>query len=313
MSGLFGATAFTGALGEVKDVPNLIQYFFSDDIIKALFYTCLRIDIPDNNMKAEVVKKILGLDFEEIGTGTNRIALLHNGVIVKIALDRRGLVDNYQEFKRSIELESYLAKTYETNFVINICQYVEVMDQDTFLINQKEIKTMLREIAKNYLFDDIGFTMKNSYNWGMREARLTPEERYELEDIMDEIYDICILDYGYLYPLNGQKDKVLRCPRCSHRLEWNMNFTSLACSNSQCKFTATPMQIRGQMKLDFENMENALTTSLMGIEMPNLTKIEQAISAMKRAVMEQEAKDSGESKPEEEAEEPKSDKEGEST
>ena len=296
----FGATAFTGSIGEVKDVPNLIQYFISDEVMRALFYNCLRIDIPDNNMKAEVVKKILGPDFEEIGTGTNRIALLHNGVIVKVALDRRGLVDNFQEFKRSIELEAYLAKTYETNFLINICEYVEVMDQDTFLINEREIKMMLKEISKNYLFDDIGFTMKNSYNWGMREAKLTPEERYELDDLIDEIYDICILDYGYLYPLNGQKENLLRCPRCSHKLEWNMNYTSLGCSNSQCKFTATPMQMRRQMKLDFEDMENALTSSLMGIEMPNLTKIEQALASMKKAAREEPTEP--ESEPKEEGE-----------
>lgn len=278
-----GASIFTGDTGSVKDVPNLIQYFFTDEMLKALLYTCLRIDIPDNNMKAEVVKKILGPEFEEIGTGTNRVALLHNGLIVKIALDRRGLVDNYQEFKRSIELEVYLAKTYESNFLVNICEYVEVMDQDTFLINEKGIRTILKEMSKNYLFDDVGFTLKNSYNWGMREVQLSPEERYELEDIIDEIYDICILDYGYLYPLNGQRDNLLRCPKCHHKLEWNLNFTALGCSNSQCKFTATPMQIRRLMKLDYEDMENALTTKLMGIEMPNLAKIEQALSAMKRA------------------------------
>lgn len=279
---------FTGVSGDVKIVPNLIQYFFQPKTIMALFYTCLRIDIPDNNVKAEVVKKILGPDYEEIGTGTNRIALLHNGVIVKIALDRRGLVDNHQEFKRSIELDQYLAKTYETNFLINICEYVEVMDQDDFLVNEAAIKQALRDISQNYLFDDIGWTLKNSYNWGKREAKLTPEERYELEDIADEIYDICILDYGYLYPLNGQKDNLMRCPRCHHRLEWNMNFTTLQCSNSACKFSATPMQLRRQMNLDFEDFENSLTSKLMDIEMPDLASIEKALGTLKDQVTQKE-------------------------
>ena len=56
----------------------------------ALFYNCMRLDIADNNMKAELCASILGNEFSEIGTGTNRIAFLHNGVVVKVALDRRG-------------------------------------------------------------------------------------------------------------------------------------------------------------------------------------------------------------------------------
>ena len=71
-------------------VPNLLRYFIDDITMKALFHNCLRIDIPDNNMKAEVCAEILGPSFSEIGTGTNRIAFLHNGVVVKVALDRRG-------------------------------------------------------------------------------------------------------------------------------------------------------------------------------------------------------------------------------
>jgi hypothetical protein len=41
-------------------------------------------------MKAKLCSEILGNEFDEVGTGTNRIAFLHNGVVVKVALDRRG-------------------------------------------------------------------------------------------------------------------------------------------------------------------------------------------------------------------------------
>ena len=58
--------------------------------MKALYHDCLRLDIGDNNVKAEICSAILGTGFSEIGTGTNRIAFLHNGVVVKVALDRRG-------------------------------------------------------------------------------------------------------------------------------------------------------------------------------------------------------------------------------
>jgi len=75
---------------EVVQVDNLINYFITPQQMKALMYTCLRVDIPDNNDKARVVANILGTGFHEVGTGTNRIAFKHNGVVVKVALDRRG-------------------------------------------------------------------------------------------------------------------------------------------------------------------------------------------------------------------------------
>lgn len=75
---------------EFKQVDNLIREFITDSQLKALLYHCLRVDISDNNDKAEIVKLILGKDFQELGTGTNRIALFYRGFVVKVALDRRG-------------------------------------------------------------------------------------------------------------------------------------------------------------------------------------------------------------------------------
>ncbi len=272
-----GGNMLTGIVGDVKIVPNILSHFINKTTMKALYENCTRVDIADNNIKAELCAQILGHSFDEIGTGTNRIAFLHNGVVVKVALDRRGLVDNFQEFKRSTELPNYLAKTYETNYLINICEYIEVMDQDKFLINEAGIKQILEDLSKNYLFDDIGFTLKNSYNWGCREARLTPEEReYYSEDDSEYLYDIVILDYGYLYPLHDQKDKLLRCPRCQHKLKWNSNYTMLGCTNhTNCQFQTSPMNLRRRMNLDYEEMENKVVASLNSIKMPNLARIEQ--------------------------------------
>ena len=92
MSLLFGSGTLLGSLSdsEIDDVDNLINYFIPEDKMKALMYLCLRVDIQDNNDKARIASMILGPSFIEIGTGTNRIAFKHNGVVVKIALDRRG-------------------------------------------------------------------------------------------------------------------------------------------------------------------------------------------------------------------------------
>ena len=90
MKNIFNGNMLTGMVGDVKVVPNILSYFIDNTTMKALFYNCMRLDIADNNIKAELCAEILGNTFSEIGTGTNRIAFLHNGVVVKVALDRRG-------------------------------------------------------------------------------------------------------------------------------------------------------------------------------------------------------------------------------
>lgn len=75
---------------EIQVPDNLIRTVFTDTQLKALYYLAMRIDIEDNNDKAEMIKMIVPSEFEELGTGTNRIAFLYNNLVYKIALDRRG-------------------------------------------------------------------------------------------------------------------------------------------------------------------------------------------------------------------------------
>lgn len=82
---------------------SLINNIFSKDLLKKLYYHACRIDIDDNNDKAEMVQELLGDEFQEIGTGTNRSSFLYTpsddrkfrggaGLIYEIALDRRGFI-----------------------------------------------------------------------------------------------------------------------------------------------------------------------------------------------------------------------------
>ena len=274
-----------GSWGNDSAVTSLIEHFIPHNVMRALLYNCLRVDILDNNDKARIVAEILGPTFKEIGTGTNRIALLHNGMIVKVALDRRGLADNATEFKRSAELENFLAKTYETNYLINICEYVELLEMNEFIIQEDSIKRMLAEIAKNYIFEDIGFSEKNACNWGMRDAHLTEEEMELYGENADFVKDVCILDYGYLYPLGDQKDKLMRCPKCKHKLSWNRNYTALMCTNSgSCGFQTAPMNLRRMMRLDMEDLENRLIGEFNNMKMPNLDNIEHEIQKIHKNI-----------------------------
>ena len=114
---------------ENSEIPaNLINDTFSERDLKALFIQAMRVDIPNNNVKASIIAKMLPEpEFKELGTGTNRIAFLHNGFVYKVALDRRGFVDNWLEYRRSPEAKPF-THTYETNFLVNVAEWVTPME-----------------------------------------------------------------------------------------------------------------------------------------------------------------------------------------
>lgn len=249
-----------------KEVPeSLIKEYFPDEVLKALFYQALSVDIMDNNARAEIIKYICEpYGFDELGTGTNRIGLLKNNFVFKIALDRRGIVDNFTEFKRSAEMPRFLAKSYETNMLILCQQYVNVMDQEQFIYNEPVIKDMLSQISSAFIFDDIGFTVKNSANYGYIE---TPEG--------DEIR---ILDYGYLYPLTLEnKTELFRCPRCGAKLEWDRNYTRFECNNPKCRLQVPPHRIIQKMANHYDKLEMETMEMLNGFKLPDLINIESTI------------------------------------
>lgn len=242
------------SLAEARRVPpiegRLVDHFFTPEEMKAITILALRVDIADNNDKAEILMDILPKGkFQELGTGTNRMTLYRSGVAIKIALDRRGLIDNYTEYKRSYEIPNYLARTYATNLVVNIAEYVTVMDQEEFLMNEKPIKTILHDISQSYMFNDIGFIMKNSYNWGYRASSDSddPDDR-----------DIVILDYGYLYPLLGQPKDLLICPKCGSKLEWNTNYSKMVCSNASCRIDYSATEIWRKMDTTLQEREDSM-------------------------------------------------------
>ena len=167
----------------------------------------------------------------------------------------------------------YLAKTYESNMLINIAEYVTVIDQKQFSENEAPIRAILSDLQKGYLFDDIGFIKKNYCNWGLR--------------VVGKHQDLVILDYGYMYPLIGQNmEELFKCPVCGGRLGWNATFSKLTCQGNsktvgfgggRCMCTVSPNDIRKRMNKHLDSYENRLITELSGTAMPDLNTIEQAL------------------------------------
>lgn len=262
--------AFIPAMPEEMERGSLINQIFSKEMLKMLYYHACRVDIDDNNDKAELVAELLGPEFQELGTGTNRINFLYTpsperkfrggaGMSFSIALDRRGFVDNFTEFKRSQEVPEYIVKAYETNMLILAEEYVTLMDSREFALNENGIKAILEDLSHNYIFEDIGFDTKNYENWGYRSNG-----------------DIVILDAGYIYPKKGN-ERALSCPKCRGSLNYNSNYTAFQCSNSSCRTKYNFIDVRRRMNLDLEDLENQMIAELNQVEMPDFDRLNETV------------------------------------
>ena len=164
-------------------------------------------------------------------------------------------VDNWTEFKRSFEIPEYSIKAYECNMLILIEEYINVMDEREFLMNEAGIKQILTELSKTYVFEDIGFDVKNHANWGYRDNG-----------------DIVCLDLGYMHPIKNN-ERALSCPRCSGFLKPNANFTGYICSNSGCRQKYNYLDIRRHMNQDLENLEDRMLLSIRNCEVPDFDRL----------------------------------------
>jgi hypothetical protein len=167
----------------------------------------------------------------------------------------RLFLDNFSEFKRSQEIPQYAIKAYETNMLILVEEYVTLMDEREFTMNENGIKEILSELSKNYIFEDIGFDMKNFENYGYRENG-----------------DIVVLDIGYVYPIKGN-EKALSCPRCRGQIKYNSNYTGFVCQNSQCRTRYNFLDIRRRMDLSIENAEDEMLFEIMHSEVPDFDRL----------------------------------------
>jgi hypothetical protein len=169
------------------------------------------------------------------------------------------VIDNFTEFKRSKECEMYFIKAYETNMLILVEEYVTLMDNREFVANENGIKMILEDLSRNYIFEDIGFNLKNYQNFGYRTNG-----------------DIVILDLGYIFPIKGN-EHIMSCPKCRGELAYNQNYTGFICKNGQCKTKYTFLDIRRRMNLDLENFENTMISELNKVEMPDFDRLNESI------------------------------------
>ena len=180
-----------------------------------------------------ILEHLKDLDITMLGGGTNRVGILIEDYVYKIAMDTRGVRDNWNEFNTSVDLQPYVAKTYESNGLINVAEYVNLITREEFIDSIDHIRAMLEVLSEDWIFSDLSLELKNMVNYGWRDNG-----------------DIVILDAGYIYPIDR---RIMHCIECGGSLKWDSKFINLVCP--KCHMKHDPIDIRDRMWRDENDFE----------------------------------------------------------
>ncbi len=224
-------------------IKSRIHKFFSKELMLELDKICNDKFISDNNKKVDLMCAVLDkydVNYTELGPGTNRFAILIDGYVFKIALDKKAKKDNLMEFSMSRELLPFVTKVYETNGLIMVAEYVTVISKEEFLQNKEKIRGILSILAEGYLLGDVGSITKNYMNWGYRDDG-----------------ELVILDFAFIYRVIGNE---MRChgknkagEECHEFLNYDENYDMLVCPHCGKKYSF--MDIRRRIDLKIEEQE----------------------------------------------------------
>lgn len=217
----------------MKKIRSRIHEFISPDLMKDLDKICNNVVVADNNIKAATIKQTLdnhGVYYNELGPGTNRLAVLIDGYVFKIAMDKWGKQDNANEFTMSKELQPFVIKVYENNDLISVSEYVTLISREEFMEKKNEILKILSILSESYLLGDVGYHTKNFTNWGYRDDG-----------------SLVILDFAYIHIIHGEE---IFCSADRTMLEYDMNFHNLNCP--KCGRVYTFSDIRKKILMEEE-------------------------------------------------------------
>lgn len=213
---------------ETKILRSRIKENFSQETLDNIKYIMSYPEISNNVKFNKILEIVVPLGFVELAAGTNRMAVMKNDYVYKIALDSYGVKDNWNEFKMGKQLQPWVVKTYECNGLIAVSEYVNLMTQREFENSKHIIRDILEILSKDYIFEDIGLIPKNFCNFGFREDN-----------------SIVILDYGYVYPID---DLIMFCNKCNGRIKYNSTYSELVCSKCGKKYKV--FDIKSKMDKD---------------------------------------------------------------
>ena len=207
------------------------------------------------------------VSFSFLGDGTNRMAFLVDGYVFKLALDDQGYIDNLTEFKMSKEAQPYVTKTYETNGLFCVAEYVTLISYDEFVKQKARIIEILDILSSEYLLGDMGWTKKNYCNWGYRK----------------NTKDLVILDYGHMLPMDQNK---MICSECGGFLHYNSTFTKIQCISCGKEHDFINIKQKISKREEIEMLDNYLNESVKTTE--KSVEIENEVKKPKKKYVEEE-------------------------
>lgn len=182
--------------------------------------------LNDNNEKADGIIKFLrkmggkGSDdkyvWREVGAGTNRIVVYnvnYPDVVFKIALDRRGILDNKMErelYKNYEIIRKYVPNTYETDGIILKAEKINTFRKGDFENNEESCYRILNDLGQVFVLNDVGPT--SFRNWGYRDCG-----------------DILINDFAYLTPVERITLRHCRVRDCEGELTYDKDLLYMQC------------------------------------------------------------------------------------
>ena len=154
-------------MNEEKKLRSRIKEEFSEEDMDFLMGLIRSPFFDSNNDRADAILfRFRDRGFVELAPATNRFVLAKGQYVYKFALDSYGIKDNNNEFDLSEELQPFVTKTYETNGLILIAEYVDLISENEFIASRDNIREMLKYLSEEWLFSDVGTIVKNRCNWG---------------------------------------------------------------------------------------------------------------------------------------------------
>ena len=218
--------------GETTHIRSRILEWFTPEFMARLHRLVFDCDLTYGDRVRAVQKymEMNGIDYQMLGTGTNRIGVKIGGYVVKFGLDSEGCIDNCREYMYAMRTPNRgVSKTYEVTvdgFIV-VCEFGSEMDAKDFAREdvQDMMSDILEEMQTVFMIGDVGIDPKNSVNWAWRDNG-----------------EPFIIDYAYIYDINSDKF-TCECGGSYHYS--NRKFTELTCNH--CKKKVTFMDIRNRI------------------------------------------------------------------
>lgn len=228
---------------EEKVLRSFVHEKFPLDLRVQIELISRRRDIRNKEKQQEIIQLLqnnnIG-DFVKLGPGTNRYAFKLNGLVIKVATDNDGKIDNLKEFKMAKRLYPYVTKVYEVseNGDLLIAEYIQPFSSYSEMCRYADkIRAILTKLSSMYLIGDVGISSNNYANWGLRVGSDEP---------------VC-LDFAYVYDVSSSLFVCRSCKGDPGILVPDRDFNRLHCT--KCGVEKRFEDIRGLIGNDLHRHE----------------------------------------------------------